>query len=270
MPGGKRVAKKRGMRKYKGRYAKKYAPKRGLRMTNEFADVVQNIDVNVMKGPNGVVPLACGQINGYFNFSLSSCDRAVQVARAYQLYRIKKIEVIVRPLFDTWMVPGALPSGTIPYLYYLIDKGYNTTSALTTFNSMRDAGCKPIRLDDRSIKISFSPCVATAVYDSGVNPSNALQGYYGKPVKSPWLQTNINAGVTGSGSPFAEWAPSSVDHRGIVIGAEQLIQGANNYAQYSMTFKVHFQFKKPNTAINSTGDSVFAEQDLEENLEVLP
>lgn len=242
----KRGAKKAAQRR------KRYSKRRSK--VGEYAELVQNLEVRTMTSGGVAVPLTTNQINGYFNYSLSSCDRAVQVARAYQLYRIKRVTVEVRPMFDTFITPGAVPSGSVPYLYYLIDKGFNNNSQIFNFNSMRDAGCKPIRMDDKTIRVSFTPHVANAVYDSGITPGGVPgapgSGLYARPVKAPWLQTNANANQLSSLGPFQAWAPSSIDHRGIIIGAEQVTVAPSGASQYLMTFKVHFQFKKPNMNIN--------------------
>lgn len=259
--GGKRYGKRRYMKKTKGSSVR------------EWASCVQEREFTTMPNISGSgpaqVPLTTGQILGVYNISLSSNDRAVQIARAYQYYRITKVEVIVKPQHDTFA--AAIGTATIPYFYYLVDKGQSVLSSLTTFNSLRDAGAKPIRMDDKTIKFSFRPAVATGVYDAGSagGPAPAAQQLYAKPVNSPWLLTNALANTGSTGTPSGGWLPSSIDHRGFAMGAEALIPNntAGGKTPWAYTMRVHFQFKVPNTAINITSpvNPVFSLVDYETN-----
>lgn len=232
--------------------------------SSEYAECKQTVFYRYMPdllNPGQKIDMATGQINGWYNFSLSACDRAVQIARAYQYYRISKIEVTVMPQYDTWA--PAIGTASMPYLYYLIDKNRQVLSKGTTFNSLRDAGCKPIKLDDKVVKFSFRPAVGTAVYDdqliTDIISSNTVAGVaaglrkqFSRPVTSPWLSTNANQNVDDPGAPFASWAPSSIDHRGFSLGVDALVPNntSGGKTRYTVATTVHFQFKTPNTAIN--------------------
>lgn len=164
------------------------------------------------------------------NIALYQFDRLVQIARAYQYYRITKIEWVFKPEADTFT--GT--TGTVPYFLYLIDKGEVYQS--TTFNEMRDAGAKPIRFDDKSIRVSWKPRVPMVTNaDSTGNPALS---YSMASKTSPWLLTNANA----NSNPVS-WVPSTVPHKGLYYG----VQATGTYAVSTFTSEVtvHVQFKKP-------------------------
>jgi len=165
--------------------------------------------------------------------NLSQFDRAVQVARAYQYYRIKKIHLAFKPHMDTF-TNGAAQS--VPYLYYLIMKG--DTLDTGSFNSLRDAGAKPIRFDERTINVSWAPYVQNAVIggDSTI-PGPPPFTVFGSQRRSPWLATSL--------LPTEQqlvWSPSTVPHKGILYGVQEDASTITQYYEVSIT--VEFEFKK--------------------------
>lgn len=264
-------------RVFRRRAVKKRAPRRGAKAvrrrisrtkgkkSSEYAECIETLQYRYMPDPTdptNKIDMAVGQINGFYNFSLSMSDRAVQIARAYQYYRISKIEVEVLPMYDTWA--PALGTGSMPYLYYLVDKNRNVVSKGTTFNSLRDAGAKAIKLDDKKVSFSFRPAIGGAVYDdkvitdivTGNNVSSVAAGIrkmFSKPITSPWLSTNQNQNVDDPAAPATSWQPSSIDHRGFSLGVDSLIpsNASGGNTKYYITVRLHYQFKMPNTAINT-------------------
>ena len=74
------------------------------------------------------------------------------------MYRIAKIDLEIKPVFDTY-IPGAAPVAgptSIPYLYWQIvrDSDYPTAPTNLYFEQR---GSKPIRLDDKIIKFGWKP-----------------------------------------------------------------------------------------------------------------
>lgn len=177
---------------------------------------------------------------GFYNFALTNSTRATQIAQAYQEYRISKVEVTVKAAADTFVGldvgTGASPS--IPYLYYMIDKTGTFESNGTTSQTLKTAGAKPIRLDDRTIKIQWKPAVEIGSSDAagGPAPVSELAAAY---KVSPWLTTNANAATSS-----LPWAPNSVDHMGLVLAAEQP-RGPFPTTVASVSVRITYEFRKP-------------------------
>lgn len=226
-------------------FRKKRAPGRKLRraMNSEIASLKQSISFSRNQ-------LQANTIYGLYNWSLTSCDRAVQVAKAYQFYRITKIEVIVKPNIDTFTQSGGQ---SVPYLYYMVDKGGNFVNANVNFNSLRDAGCKARRFDDKTIKLAFKPSVLQSVYDAGTQA--ATSSPFAQHKISPWLNTNANALQTGG-----LWVPNGTDHYGMIVGVEQ---DNGTPVTYDIDMVIHYQFKKPRYESLATVPIPFVMPDLD-------
>lgn len=172
---------------------------------------------------------------------LSDFRRAVQVAAAYQFYRIKQVKITLKYPYDTYQA-GANAAAR-PNLYFMIDKGgvLPTTSTLLT---LKNAGARPFAIDNKPFTITFSPAVLQEVNE------NAAGGGQVPTFKrvAPWLNTNQ--------SPFSPGAfvPSDVCHNGVYWFVEQL-NGGN--LKYLIDIEVQFQFKKPLwTAVSNNVEAV--------------
>lgn len=222
MPAGKSTKAK--SRKYGRRKARVSRMPKG-----QMATVTQVLEIST---------LTTNSISNFENLSLKAFDRAAGVGRYYQYYRIKSVKVTFKPLYDTWGTQFA--TGSVPYLYYIIDNGYSFSPAFcATFNSMRDAGAKAIRLDDKSINVYFKPAVAVSVGDV----QGATTTPFSMVKKSPWLNTNANS---AGQNPLLGWAANGTDHRGIWFGVEQtVLQAGNTQVPYRVSLEAVFEFKKP-------------------------
>lgn len=176
-------------------------------------------------------------------FSLTNSNRAIQVAQAYQYYRIRRITAKFKPVYDTFGATSATTGAAVPHLYFMLDKEatFPLTSTIQTFKS---AGAKPLRLDDKTVVRSFTPYVMTDTITGGATgTATPLQTGAGSARRSPWLTTNANA---YNSLPSSVWNASSVDHLGFVFGVDQPIlpSGANpTVAQMEIT--IEYEFKKP-------------------------
>lgn len=163
------------------------------------------------------------------NTSLDQFARAVNQAQGFQFYRITSIKLQFQPRLDTFVGGGA---STVPYFYYMIDKGGSLPNNVTVGNLLQ-MGAKPIRFDDKTVKVQWRPAVVQDVATAGGGaPVSSSPARYSI---SPWLNTNAN---------FADpmiWNPSTVDHLGIYWIVETT--GANSL--YDAVLTVDFQFKKP-------------------------
>lgn len=191
------------------------------------------------------------------NIALTNSARAKTIAQGYQFYRITKVEVKWKPLVDTFTGAGVL---SVPNLYYMVDKA-NTFPSNSTIDTLKQAGAKAVRLDDKIITRSFKPAVHLASDDGAPGPATTVETA-GMMKVSPWITTNANAGGVGM-----VWTPNSVDHRGLIFIVEQ--QAADN-AQSVCTVEVilHYEFKKPLWTVGASQDTVHR-IDLD-TLEVIP
>lgn len=179
-------------------------------------------NMNTMFGLNGT------QLGQFIN-------RAVPIAQAYQHYRIKRIRLEFKPQYDTF-TPAAGAAGTgvlVPNLFYMINKS-GSIPTNPTVDNLRSMGAKPIRFDDKTIKVDWRPSVLTE--DAGGAPGVGTQYKI-----SPWLSTNANANNPGV------WNPSTVNHLGIYFIVSRpgtLPQGVAELS-YDVQITVEFEFKKP-------------------------
>lgn len=216
--GGKRGGKRRGGMRRRG-----FRPARNV---SEYASCsvsqwIQN-------------PTIANQTYNLRGIALSQFARAVQVAKAYQHYRIKKVTMEFKPAYDTF-APQNLPAGQnlqVPYFSHIIDKSGSVPTNIGVAE-MRQMGAKPIRFDDKTIKVAWRPSVLTQTYGQ----ANTQSQYK----ISPWLSTNANALNPGV------FQPSDIDHLGLFWRVDRngaLPAGYEEYT-YDVQITVEFEFKKP-------------------------
>lgn len=170
------------------------------------------------------------------DINLANFDRLSSIAKNYQFFRFSRIDVTFHPLMDTYTDSSVQ---SVPYLYKLLMKG--DTLDAGTFNKLRDAGAKPIRFDDKSIKISYVPFVQNAV----IQQDSVVAG---APVLPAWAMSKAAPWLATTYAPQQQdlvWTPSQVPHKGLLYGVEQDASTVTKY--YTLTITAHCQFKKPLT-----------------------
>lgn len=174
------------------------------------------------------------------NIRLEQFDRLSKIAQGYQYFRINRVDMRFKPQMDTFTDST---QNTVPYFHYLIDKGNNLVpSAAGGFIQMRESGAKPIRFDDKTVTVSWKPCVSLLTQDG----SQPITFGAGLIRTSPWISTNDLAGAEST-----MWQPSTVEHRGLVYGVEALTSVARTY---SSELTVYVEFKKPLSTYAPRGD----------------
>lgn len=171
------------------------------------------------------------QLYSAMNTTLADYPRAVQVAQAYQHYRIKRIAVIFKPSYDTFGIAAGAPGKA--RLYWMIDKS-GAVPTNVALEGLKAMGARPREVDEKPITIAWAP----SVLESTADIPNQVSSKY---KISPWLSTNngpVQPGV---------FVPSSVDH----LGLYWYMDAINNPAgyQYQVEIEVQFQFKKPLTTL---------------------
>lgn len=222
MPYKKRTGAKRPARK--GMIVPRRRGFRPARNVPEFASCSVTQWINVVTSANTMYNLR--------NIALSQFPRAVAVANAYQHYRIKKVTLEFKPSLDTFAPIAGAGTVQVPYLIYLIDKSGSVPTTVGS-NDLGQMGARPIRFDDKTIKVSWRPSVLTETFGQ----ANAASQYK----ISPWLSTNANALNPGG------FIPSDIDHLGIFFKVDRagvLPAGVPEYT-YEVRITCEFQFKKP-------------------------
>lgn len=222
---GKGYKKKGG--NVKPRMARK-GRKGGRRRVRDVPDLA-SLSVKRTLTPVGGGNFVSNQMYDMRNTDLASYARAVQVAQAYQHYRIKKISLTIKLAYDTYQQANALPGGgSRPNLYYMIDKSGSIPNNIT-LEALKQMGAKPFQADEKPFVISWRPSVLTGDAQA---PGVLASAQY---KISPWLSTSAN--------PLANpWAASTIDHLGVYWYMDQVFGGG---VQYTAEVEVQFQFKKP-------------------------
>lgn len=181
--------------------------------------------------------LTSNQTYRFYDVQLSQYARAANVAKGYQLYRIKNIKVICSPLADTF-APGAGTS--VPYLYFQIDRT-RTFENIRTPQEFKQLGCKPHRLDDKIVTFQYRPSVLNPTLDVAAPVASVFNQYK----ISPWIRCRDDVGGPGL------WNPDTTDHQGMVMILEN--SGGADIA-WKVETVVEFEFMKPSfpTTITET------------------
>lgn len=223
--GGKRGAGKRGKR----------AGGKARASTNvkDFASLSVNRTFTL---PGGSTPVA-NSMYSLMNTALDQYQRAIQVAQAYQFYRIKNISMKIKPQFDTYAFNqngGSTPTGYgKPKFYSMFDKSGSLPTTVTLEN-LKQMGARPKNLDEKPITISWAPTVLTVDMTA---PGGASQP--GSYKVSPWLNTSSNTVAPGV------WNANSIDHLGVYWYVESVSYGGSGGLPYQIDVEVQFEFKKP-------------------------
>lgn len=216
-----RRASKRRSTTRKGRRASKRMSRPSRTITTNTAAIKENYTVQIQDG----------NTTFFRNIALNDLvyDRAQTVAQAYQEFRIKYIKFTFQPSADTFPIAAG---NVIPQMYFMVDRANAVTSS-ATLQTLLDMGAKVKRFDDKNKVIYFKPSVLVGDQSApGITTASQIK-------ITPWLSTNAN-----SGNPGAAWAPSGVDHQGLVCYITK-INPATPAVAVNVDVEVVFQFRKP-------------------------
>ena len=162
---------------------------------------------------------------------LSLFDRATDVADNFQEYRITKLDFKYTPLFDTYIDASGNVGITLPTLYHKRQVYPSPPSFGLPY--MVSLGAKPIRIDDKIIRFSYTPNVL--LNGTITNPSSAtpLQ----KPDYKPWLSTHQTSG--------SNVVMDNTPHQGHALFIYQKTTAGVNSPICSYEVTAHFEFRKP-------------------------
>lgn len=167
------------------------------------------------------------QLYNLMNTQLVDYQRAVQVAQAYQHYRIKNIKLTFKPTYDTFQAGTSKMN-----LYYMLDKSGSIPTNVS-LEGLKQMGARPFALDENPKIVSWAPTVLeSTMYQPGLG-NDAPSKYK----ISPWLSTKSIAVSPGA------FIASGIDHLGIYWWCEQFL--TPTATEYMIEVEVQFQFKKP-------------------------
>lgn len=201
---------------------------RAIRNTPEYASLSCRATLTAPGGGNFNV----NQMYNLMNTSLGQFTRAINVAQAYQHYRIKYINITLKSPYDTYALQGV--GWAKPKLYYMIDKA-GAIPTNVNLEGLKQMGAKPRDLDEKSLHIAWRPSILQVDMTAG---GGAGVGQATQYKISPWLSTS-NVAVA------QPWNASSVDHLGVYWYVEAVATGAPQQLQYLCEVEVQFEFKKP-------------------------
>jgi len=125
----------------------------------------------------------------FFETSLSSFPRALDIADNFQEYRIKSLEFKYIPTYDTFAYTGSVSVGqTLPYLY--VKQLTVPPPATFDLSFLKVMGAKPRRLDDKNITLKYAPRINQLSAAANLN-NGGVRG-----LVSPWISTHIPSATT--------------------------------------------------------------------------
>lgn len=160
-------------------------------------------------------------------FLTSASPRALEVAKNFQEFRIRRFMVRVKPFYDTFTNTSAT-SGA-PQLYMYANRDGDAPNGIL---GLLQQGINPRTLaTDKNYTLS-------------VRPSVVVQGELGANIikYSPWLNTNKVNEPTGS------FVPNATPHYGVVLFAKlcDTSGGAAPLIQYAdLEVEIEYEFRRP-------------------------
>lgn len=197
-----------------------------LRRGRKASNVAEQASLSVKRSiaPVGSQIFTTNSIYSLEAISLSQFDRAVNVAKAYQFYRIKHVKLTIKMPFDTYAINYTTfnSSYSRPDMYHMIDKAGVLGNA-TTLEQLKQMGARPRACDNKPTSVSWTPSVLTE--------TDGLAGGIPSAYKiSPWLNTTSQ----------------TVPHRGVFWYLDQLINNIPpTVFPYTAELEVQFEFKAP-------------------------
>jgi len=266
MPRARNPLRRRRAVKKAARRQRRSAIPRGVSGGNQqLARIVETIDFNELN------PNAC-----YSNvFSINQFPRAQALAPYFKWYKATKVTYQYHPLYNTFQ-EQATPSPTVPYFYSVMNR--TQTAKGLTLNDFQAHGAKPTKFVKKITK-SYKPNWCSAGLLTGApisgSPQGAQYGMYnnGLQAEYDWLMSPEIPPTGFFGNNGQNSIPLAADNQSLNGMTQALMQPINtNQTVYNghqtfieqdgapsgsvickITVTVHWAFKDPNCAINSSG-----------------
>lgn len=200
MPLRRRPARRpaRKSKPYKKR-AYKSRPKVRKGSNRDYASITETVEQQI------VLP-ATGEIGQTFTTSLSSFQRAQEVAHAYKYYRCKYIQLIFVPYANVTQTGGAVAT-RLPQHYFTVDRVANQY-IIPTETEMLSRGINP-KLFKRTMKFGWKPSLLQNVQMETNQPTDGtgrplgidvINAVNSVPIYNKWLPTQQSYGFTATGN----------------------------------------------------------------------
>lgn len=164
--------------------------------------------------------------------NLAFYDRATNIAKAYQFFRIKYVKYTFIARYNVFQGnTNETTAFPMPQLYFRIDKS-GALPTNTSIQQLKDMGSKPHKFTQNKV-ISWKPGVSITTG----NDNNALSLNTGVKI-SPWLMTNKAPEQAG-------WATNDTDHKGLYWFMETAGLPGDGTYEYDAEVEVVFEFKRP-------------------------
>ncbi len=173
---------------------------------NSFLRVTRNVNYGVLTSTSAA--------NGFYgiNFQINSVGDVSSFAAIFDLYRIAKVDIIIRP-----MSQPMLPGSTASYANMFVAVDYDDSNAPASQQEVLDyANCK-ILSPGQGTTLSITPRVAVGAYNGSLNPALSQP--------SPWIDMTY----------------TTVQHYGLKICVQQ--STSTNVTNWYLFLRYHLEFK---------------------------
>lgn len=191
---------RRPRRKATRRPKKRVARKSVAKRSSDYASITETVEAPIVLD-------ATGNAYGNFTTSLSSYQRAQEVAHAYKYYRCKYVELMFVPYSNISLV-GSGVAQRLPQLYFTVDRVANQ-NILPTEAEMLSRGISP-KLFKKTCKFGWRPNLLQSVNLEMNQPTDGLGTPLGidvinainsVPLYNKWLPTQQSFGYTAVAGP---------------------------------------------------------------------
>ena len=140
--------KKKGVKRPRRRIVRRNA-------TPNYSIITDGLELNI----GGTTPTSMRLDTMYSSvLTLDQYVRCTQLAQEFQQYRIKKVDVSIKPAYTNFQAgTDTTTTSQCPEIYYITDKS-NTINNSYNANNMRDMGCLP-KMFTRLQRHTYAPAV---------------------------------------------------------------------------------------------------------------
>lgn len=162
------------------------APKKGMRRAGKRG-MKRNPNPNFAVSTETI---SVGEVNCNIaiqrDLTIQACPRALAVAKCFKYYRLKTVEYIYTPVYNTYQ--EGVSAVSKPYFYYVMNRTGSTTNQ--SFTALEAQGAVPIAFT-KPIKIKYAPNLVQElqVIQQGGNPVVGTNSIGNTPVYSKWIGT---------------------------------------------------------------------------------
>lgn len=178
-----------------------------------------------------------------FTYQLQNApSRVINIAKAYQEFKIDYVEVRFKPLYDTYTTEAATPGITVPQLYHQIIKDPSVAD-MVDISQFKANGLNAMSLaKDGNMVWRYKPAVAISAQGSTGNDPAIIR-------TSPWMNTEDTTS-TPTTPVF-----NQTTHYGSCLWVNSTI--TTPFAVANIEVEVHYKFRKPRSdSVTPSAESI--------------